>query len=172
MRKAEPSIEKTRAGEVEARQALERFGCGHVVRSMRSRRVRYTPSVPYSLLVVLSALLFAAARPRQPPAAKKEASAKKEAGVHYKRGVDFYKENNFSAALAEFKAAYQAAPSFEVLFNIGLSERRLFKYGQALRTLNKYLRGRRREGAEGAPGRGGAGDSSSSARSPRPSPSS
>ncbi len=101
----------------------------------------YTPTVPPKPIVVLFALLFAFQASAQPPAAKKEA------GVHYKRGVDFYKENNFSAALAEFKAAYQAAPSFEVLFNIGLSERRLFKYGQALRTLNKYLE----DGAEKVP---------------------
>lgn len=66
-------------------------------------------------------------------------AAKKEAGTHYQRGVGLYKEANYGAALAEFRAAQQAVPSFEVLFNIGLCERRLFKYGQAIRTLNTYL---------------------------------
>lgn len=73
-------------------------------------------------------------------AAKKEAAAKKaEAADHYKKGVGLFKEGDFGAALAEFRAAYQAVPSFEVLYNIGLIERRLFKYGQAVRTLNRYL---------------------------------
>jgi len=53
--------------------------------------------------------------------------------------VGLYKETNYSAALAEFRAAYQALPHWETLFNIGLCERRLFKYGLALRSLNQYL---------------------------------
>lgn len=71
--------------------------------------------------------------------AKKEAQAKKEAADHYKKGVALFKEGDFASALAEFRAAYQALPSFEVLYNLGLTERRLFKYGQAVRTLNRYL---------------------------------
>lgn len=64
---------------------------------------------------------------------------KEEAGAHFSKGIDFYKEGNYAAALAEFNAAYKAVPSYEVLFNIGLSERRLFKYGESVKTLNKYL---------------------------------
>ncbi len=65
---------------------------------------------------------------------------RKEAATHYQRGVALSKEGDFAAALAEFRAAYQSAPSFEVLFNIGFCERRTFKYGQALRTFASYLR--------------------------------
>ena len=64
---------------------------------------------------------------------------KEEAGSHFSKGIDFYKEDNYAAALAEFNAAYKAVPSYEVLFNIGLSERRLFKYGASVKSLNKYL---------------------------------
>ncbi len=64
---------------------------------------------------------------------------KEEAGSHFTKGIEFYKEGNFAAALAEFRAAYRAVPSYEVLFNLGLSERRLFKYGDAVKTLNQYL---------------------------------
>ena len=67
-------------------------------------------------------------------------SQRKEAATHYQRGVSLSKEGDFPAALAEFRAAYQAAPSFEVLFNIGFCERRTFKYGQSLRTFAQYLR--------------------------------
>jgi hypothetical protein len=64
---------------------------------------------------------------------------RKEAGERYKKAVSLYKEGDYGAALAEFRAAYNASPTWEVLYNIGLSERRLFKYGQAVKTLNRYL---------------------------------
>jgi hypothetical protein len=64
---------------------------------------------------------------------------RKEAATHYQRGVALSKDGDYAAALAEFRAAYDAAPSFEVLFNIGLCERRTFRYGQALRTFAAYL---------------------------------
>lgn len=72
------------------------------------------------------------------------ADARREAGAHYTRAISLYKEGNFSAALSEFKAAFAAAPSWEVYFNIGLCQRRLFQYGQALRSFDRYL-------AEGGP---------------------
>lgn len=68
---------------------------------------------------------------------KKE--AKEEAASHFSKGIDFYKEGNYAAALAEFRAAYKAVPSYEVLFNIALCERRLFKYGDSVKTFNQYL---------------------------------
>lgn len=88
-----------------------------------------------ALTLLSSPLAFA-----QGAAAKKEAAAKKaEAADHYKKGVALFKEGDFASALAEFRAAYQAVPGFEVLYNLGLTERRLFKYGQAVKTLNRYL---------------------------------
>jgi hypothetical protein len=65
---------------------------------------------------------------------------RKQAALHFQRGIVLYEENNFAAALTEFRAAYEAAPSFEVLFNIGLCQRRLFQYGEAVATLEAYLR--------------------------------
>ncbi len=88
-----------------------------------------------ALALLSSPLAFA-----QAAAAKKEAAAKKnQAADHFKKGVALFKEGDFASALAEFRAAYQAVPSFEVLYNLGLTERRLFKYGQAVKTLNRYL---------------------------------
>lgn len=86
--------------------------------------------------LTLAAPLLAVA---QAPSKKEAAAKKTEAADHYKKGVSLFKEGDFAAALTEFKAAYQAVPGFEVLYNIGLTERRLFKYGQAVRTLNRYL---------------------------------
>lgn len=98
------------------------------------------------LLCLCFASLSLAAKPKAvkgaKPAAEDPAAAaqRKEAGVHYQRGVALSKEGDFAAALAEFRAAYQAAPSFEVLFNIGFCERRTFKYGQAQRSFAEYLK--------------------------------
>lgn len=67
------------------------------------------------------------------------ADDKKEAGAHYQRAVGFYKEGDFQGALTEFRAAYEVIPSYEVLFNIALCERRLFHYARAMRTLDEYI---------------------------------
>jgi hypothetical protein len=66
-------------------------------------------------------------------------AAKQEAATHYQRGISLYKDANYSAALTEFKAAYDAVPSWEVLFNLGLCQRRLFQYGAAIRSFDRYL---------------------------------
>jgi hypothetical protein len=86
------------------------------------------------LLVVFVAGLGVAA-----PAAAVNPATRKEAADRYQKGVKLYKDGDLAAALAEFRAAYDAVPAFEVLYNIGLTERRLFKYGQAVKTLNRYL---------------------------------
>lgn len=108
--------------------------------------------LPYVLIAVVSLGAGAAKKPshaKPPPAAKSDeawgeepdgkADARKEAGAHFKRGVAFFKEGNFPAALTEFKGAYELVPSYEVLFNIALCERRLFHYGRAMSTLTQYL---------------------------------
>lgn len=74
------------------------------------------------------------------PALAQDKAARKEAGARYQRGITLYKDGDYGAALAEFRAAYRAAPSFEVLYNIGLCERRLFKYGEAVADLERYLK--------------------------------
>ncbi|MEW6429991.1 MAG: PEGA domain-containing protein [Myxococcota bacterium] len=65
--------------------------------------------------------------------------SRKEAAERFQKGVGLYKEGDYAAALAEFRAAYEASPTWEVLYNIGLTERRLFRYGQAVQTFARYL---------------------------------
>ena len=72
-------------------------------------------------------------------AAPKATPASQEAAVRYQRGIALYKDGDYSAALAEFRAAYRALPSWEVLYNIGLCERRLYRYGDAVKNLESYL---------------------------------
>src|SRR5262249_6613034 len=57
----------------------------------------------------------------------------------FERGLALYDAGDFAAALAEFEAAERAVPSYRVWANIGLCEKRLFRYGAAVRDLRRYL---------------------------------
>jgi hypothetical protein len=65
---------------------------------------------------------------------------RQQAASHFQRGVELFEANDFSKALTEFRAAYDAAPSFEVLWNIGLCEKKLGRYADAVATLEAYLK--------------------------------
>lgn len=68
-----------------------------------------------------------------------QSAAEKEAATRFQRGVSLFKDGDFEAALTEFKQAYRLAPFYEVLYNIGLTQRRLYQYGAAVKALNDYL---------------------------------
>ena len=57
-----------------------------------------------------------------------------EGRKHFQAGVQFYKENDFRAALIEFKRAYELAPNFKVLYNLGQTSLELQDYASALRS--------------------------------------
>jgi tetratricopeptide (TPR) repeat protein len=72
------------------------------------------------------------------------ASAQQPAGVEegrtrFTRGIDLYKEGNFHAALAEFRAAYAAAPSYRFHYNLGQTLYQLQDYAGAVRAFEQYL---------------------------------
>jgi hypothetical protein len=62
-----------------------------------------------------------------------------EAKRHFAQGVALYNDGNFNAALAEFEAAYKIKQSPSVLYNIGLSQKSLFHYNEAIQSLQDYL---------------------------------
>jgi hypothetical protein len=67
-------------------------------------------------------------------------AARAEAGTRFNRGVKLFEAQDYSAALAEFEAAYKLAPAFQVLFNIGVAQKKLFRYNDAVRTFARYLK--------------------------------
>ena len=67
-------------------------------------------------------------------------NAMEEAQLHFKRGAELYDEDNFRGALIEFQRAYEVAPSYKILFNIGQVEMELQNYAGALRAYTRYLR--------------------------------
>jgi hypothetical protein len=82
----------------------------------------------------------------QPNAA---AAATELARRHFKNGVRLYRDANYTAALAEFEAAYAAKPGPGSLQNIALCQKALFRYGEAADTLGKLLRRHDAELSEG-----------------------
>lgn len=62
-----------------------------------------------------------------------------EARDHYDRGLKLYDSGDYDAARVEFERAYQIAPSYRILYNIGLVQRQKQDYVGALRNFELYL---------------------------------
>lgn len=58
---------------------------------------------------------------------------------HFQRGVQFFKEQDFRGALIEFKRAYEVAPNYKVLYNLGQTSLELQDYAAALSAFRRYL---------------------------------
>jgi hypothetical protein len=63
-----------------------------------------------------------------------------DAKAHLQSGATLYDENNFRGALVEFQKAYDLAPSYKILFNIGQVEMELQDYAGALKAYTRYLK--------------------------------
>lgn len=94
-----------------------------------------------------SAIALPAARADDKAAA---ASKAEEASARFKSGVSFYKDKDFTAAMVEFKKAYELLPNYNVLYNIGQTAREQKDYASALTAFDQYLRD---GGAKVAPAR-------------------
>jgi hypothetical protein len=62
------------------------------------------------------------------------------ARVHFKNGVDSYRDGDLSTALIEFKRAYAAAKNYRLLYNLGQVSDELRDYTEAERYFREYLR--------------------------------
>lgn len=62
-----------------------------------------------------------------------------EARTRYARGLKLYDEGNTIAARVEFERAYELAPSYRILYNIGLCYKKTNDYVEALRAFERYL---------------------------------
>jgi hypothetical protein len=62
-----------------------------------------------------------------------------EAKRHFDQAVALFNDGDFGGALAEFEASYKIRPSAGVLYNIGLTQKALYRYDEALVSLRKYL---------------------------------
>lgn len=65
---------------------------------------------------------------------------KQKAADHFGRGKELYEEGDYQGALVEFERAYELAPNYRVLYNIGQVKYQLQDYPGAMSALEQYLR--------------------------------
>ncbi|MDI1481014.1 PEGA domain-containing protein [Polyangium sp. y55x31] len=92
-------------------------------------------AIPCALSLALAAPSALAAGPKKQPT-KEEMQ---EAQRRYQRGRELYEDNDFTAALVEIRRAYELAPSYKLLFDIGQICYQLPDYPCALRSFKQYL---------------------------------
>lgn len=104
------------------------------VRSLRSTFA----SLSLTALTLGPAITLPASANAQPaPAAP---AANDDASERFKRGVELYQDHDFRAAILEFQRAYQIAPNFRVLYNIGQAYFEVQDYVAASEAFERYLR--------------------------------
>ncbi len=74
-----------------------------------------------------------------PPPPPQLTPAQRDAEDHFKNGIALYTDHNYTAALAEYEQAYKLDPFPGYLYNIGITQKELFRYAEAIDTLQKYL---------------------------------
>lgn len=90
------------------------------------------------LLMIALCLLcnsVAFAQSKQAPSA----AARTEASQHFRRGVELYQEKDHEAALVEFQRAYELAPDYRLLYNIGQAKLEVKDYLGAAQAYDAYL---------------------------------
>jgi hypothetical protein len=75
----------------------------------------------------------------KPAAAQPTKEAREEAASRFRKGFELFKEGDYQAALIEFRRAYELAPNYNVLYNIGQVHFQLQDYANALTSLERYL---------------------------------
>jgi hypothetical protein len=75
----------------------------------------------------------------QAPAKEPTKEQKEEAASRFRKGFELFKEADYQAALIEFRRAYELAPNYNVLYNIGQVYFQLQDYANALSALERYL---------------------------------
>jgi tetratricopeptide (TPR) repeat protein len=90
-------------------------------------------------LLVCTAPQFALAAGGPAPAAAPSGDKVAEARKRYELGLKLYEEGNYEAARIEFERAQELAPTYRILYNIGLVYKQTNNYVDALRAFEKYL---------------------------------
>lgn len=66
--------------------------------------------------------------------------AKAEASSHFRRAVDLFQDGLFRPALVELKRAYEIAPNYRVLYNIGQAHMALGEFVEAIQAYEEFLK--------------------------------
>ncbi len=100
-----------------------------------------------AVLILLSLIVPCRAYAQGGATAPPTAEAQQQGRDHFARGLARYHEGDFGGALVEFQRAYDVAPSFRILFNLGQTAYELRDYAGAVTAFTRYLT----EGADRVP---------------------
>ncbi len=92
------------------------------------------------IVALVTTPLTALAEPGDGSAGASPDTKKSEASTRYARGIELYKEENYKAALVEFKKAYELTNEYKVLYNIGQVCYQLQDYVCAVTSFEGYLK--------------------------------
>jgi hypothetical protein len=87
------------------------------------------------LLIVLACIVPSAAVAANPPTKQQV----EEAQTHFFKATDLYNDGDYANAALEFKRAYEIAPDFHVLYNVGQTCYLASDYACALDAFTRYL---------------------------------
>jgi hypothetical protein len=114
-----------------------------IVKSRTPRRAHPTCAVAIVAGTLLVSSVASAQqrewRPGQAPAQPPDKAAIDEARRRYTSGIRLYEEGNADAAVIELERSYDTAPSYRVLYNIGIVARTRGDYVTSLRAFERYL---------------------------------
>lgn len=99
-------------------------------------RVRPSSFATFCVASTIGISAFAQAPAAAPPA---QNDNKGEARRHYDHCLELFNSEAYDAALVECEKAYQLAPSYKILYNVGLIDRELNDFASALKTFERYL---------------------------------
>jgi hypothetical protein len=94
-----------------------------------------------ALAIAASCLVFSvhSAQAADPPAGNVTKANLDEAQKRFRRARELYDENDFRAALVEMQRAYELAPNYKLLFDLGQIQYQLKDYPAAMKAFNRYL---------------------------------
>ncbi len=92
-----------------------------------------SPRTRWSALALSIALGTTSVAHAQQPATSEDA------GAHFERGLAFFKDGDYEAAMVAFKKAYELDPNYRALYNLGQTSRELKDYAAALVSFERYL---------------------------------
>src|SRR4051812_1169364 len=101
---------------------------------MSSPRLRRTASRDRGAAFLIASCVLALAAPARAD------NGTDEAKRHFTNGVHLFEDRNFAGALVEFEASFQQNPMAAALQNIAVCQKGLFRYGEAIATLERMLR--------------------------------
>lgn len=77
--------------------------------------------------------------PDAQPAPAPDPKVLEEAKRHFDQGIALFNDANYSAALSEFEQVYRLHPAVGTFYNIGITQKALFRYPDAIASLQKLI---------------------------------